>query len=58
MKFCVSQIVNAMVEYQDLVGKFDSSELAAFLSKEFEVPVSDEGLFEATFVRFCNEYCG
>ncbi len=58
MKFCLSEIVNAMVEYQDRNGQIDGAELAEFLSKEFGVEVEDMGLYEATFVEFCNTYCG
>ena len=58
MKFCLYEILEAMEAYRENHGVTNSAELAKYLEELFDVPVSDEGLFEATFVQFCNEYCG
>ncbi len=58
MKFCLYEILDAMEAYRENNGEIESEALASYLEQLFGVPVSDEGLFEATFVQFCNEYCG
>lgn len=58
MKFCLYEILSAMEDYRNEDHNIDSEELATFLTERFNAPVSDEGLFEATFVRFCNDFCG
>ena len=58
MKFCLYEILNVVEEYRDQNLPIDSEALAKYLEEQFNVPVSDEGLFEATFVEFCNQYCG
>lgn len=58
MKFCLYEVLDAMRVYQEADGPIDSEALAEFLGQEFNVPVPDEGSFEATFLQFCHEYLG
>lgn len=58
MKFCLYEIVDAINTYQRNDGEIDGAALATYLSELFNVEVDDMGLFEATFVEFCNQYCG
>jgi len=58
MKFCLYEIIDAMDAYRDNGGAIASGDLARYLNELFDVEVEDMGLFEATFVEFCNQYCG
>lgn len=58
MKFCLYEIVDAIRSYQDNDGEIDGAKLAEYLTQLFGVPVEDCGLFEATFIQFCNDFCG
>ena len=58
MKFCLYEIIDAINAYQRNDGRIDGEDLAKYLEELFGVEVEDMGLFEATFVEFCNTYCG